>query len=53
MEVQKSETKTTYEAISAEETDITSDDQFDELVESTDEYFFAVPVCDQPPDDDI
>lgn len=32
---------------------MTSDDQFDELVESTDECFFAVIVCDQPLGDGV
>lgn len=47
MEFQKGETKTTDEEISVEETEKTSDDQFDELAKSTNECLFAVPSCDQ------
>lgn len=53
VEVQESEAKTTYVNISAEEANMTSDDQFDELVESIDECFFATPICDQLLDDDV
>lgn len=30
---------------------MTSEEQFDELVKYTDEWLFAAPFCDQPPDD--
>lgn len=53
VEIHKSEAKTTDKAITAEEADKTSNDQFDDLVESTDECFFVAPVCNQSPNDDI
>lgn len=43
VEIQESEVKTTNEDINGDEVDVTSDDQFDELVEFTYEYYFATP----------
>jgi hypothetical protein len=38
--------KQRHENSSVEEANMTSDNQFDELVKSTDECFFVAPVCD-------
>lgn len=53
MEVPETEAKTADEGGSVEETEETNDDQFDEVVESTNECLFDVLVCDQLLDDSL
>lgn len=47
VEVQESEKQFTDEDNRAEEADVTSDDQLDELVEIIDEFYFTAPISDQ------
>lgn len=51
MEVQECETKITKEDSSVEKTEEVSDEQFNELLKSTDSCLFPAPVCDPPSDD--
>lgn len=50
-EVQKCEAKITKEYSRLEKTEVVSDEQFGELLESTNSCLFATPVCDTPSDD--